>query len=248
MSSVTTDERSEEGVDLQRLVLSDSVTIYHGDCLDILPSLNGIDAVISDPPYGINWNPDASQFTGGEGRHFACGRKPIIGDDEPFDPTPWLGFRKVVLWGANYYPTPVGTTLVWIKRNEANFGKILGDAEIAWMKGGETVYCKRDVSMNGKGANFPNLHQNQKPVAIMAWCMDKAKVAEGETVIDGYMGSGTTGIACIRTGRNFIGIEKDPQHFETARQRLDAELAQGDLFRRENAKGLPPAEGERGSK
>ena len=240
MSAPTTDERSEEGVGVPRLVLPCGVTLYQGDCLEILPTLEGVDAVIADPPYGINWNPDPSQFRGGEGRHFDIGWKPIIGDDQPFDPSPWLGFPKVVLWGGNYYPLPVGTTLVWIKRHDDNFGKFLGDAEVAWMKGGETVYCKRDVSMNGKGANFPNLHPTQKPVGIMAWCMDKAKVAEGETVIDPYMGSGTTGIACIRTGRNFIGIEKDPEHFETARKRIEDELAQGDLFR-QNVKAQPPA-------
>ena len=65
----------------------------------------------------------------------------------------------------------------------------------------------------------------------MAWCMEKAKVSEEETVLDPYMGSGTTGIACIRTNRRFIGIEKDPEHFETARQRIQKELDQGDLFR-----------------
>ena len=63
----------------------------------------------------------------------------------------------------------------------------------------------------------------------MEWCMDRAKVPQGATVLDPYMGSGTTGVACIRTGRKFIGVEIDPAHFETARKRLEAELAQGTL-------------------
>lgn len=206
------------------------VTLYFGDALELRHLIPTDAAIISDPPYGIAWNTDSSQFSGGEGRHFGCGWNPIMGDDEPFDPSPWLGFPKVVLWGGNYYPLPVGTTLVWIKKHDETFGKFLGDAEVAWMKGGKTVYCKRDVTMNGKGANFPNLHPTQKPVGIMAWCMDKAKVKADEVVADPYMGSGTTGIACIRTGRKFIGIEKDPQHFQTALERIKRELAQGDLF------------------
>ena len=72
-------------------------------------------------------------------------------------------------------------------------------------------------------------HPTQKPVALMAWCLDIAKVPEGATVLDPYMGSGTTGIACIRTGRKFIGIEKDPKHFQTAVERIDRELQQGRL-------------------
>ena len=69
----------------------------------------------------------------------------------------------------------------------------------------------------------------------MSWCMEVMKLEEGATVLDPYMGSGTTGIACIRTGRNFIGIEKDPVHFETAVKRIRAELDQGDLFRQNKA-------------
>jgi DNA modification methylase len=78
------------------------------------------------------------------------------------------------------------------------------------------------------------VHPSQKPVELMAWCMDKAKVVVGATVLDPYMGSGTTGIACIRTGRRFIGIEKDPTHYATALERIKNEIAQKDLFLRHN--------------
>jgi DNA modification methylase len=74
---------------------------------------------------------------------------------------------------------------------------------------------------NGKVA-----HPTQKPIALMAWCMDKAKVPEGATVLDPYMGSGSTGIAALRTGRRFIGIEKDPEHFKNALERIQRELSQ----------------------
>jgi len=226
----------------QRLVLPCGVTLYQGDCLEILPTLEGVDAIISDPPYGMRWNTDSGRFTGKKRKHLfkmvSYHGEEIEGDAKAFDPSPWLAWEKVVLFGSNHFGVrlPVGTKLVWIKRNDDAFGSFLSDAEEAWMKGGHGIYCRRDTSMAGKNQNNPRLHPSEKPVPIMAWCMDKAKVAEGETVLDPYMGSGTTGIACIRTGRKFIGIEKDPEHFETARKRIEAELAQGDLFR-QNAKG-----------
>ena len=166
----------------QRLVLSDSVTIYHADCLDMISEIEA-DAVISDPPYGMKCNTDSRRFSGGEtpgsrGRGNDWGG--IEGDDKPFDPSPWLEWKKVVLFGSNHFGArlPVGTTLVWIKRNDDAFGSFLSDAEVAWMRGGHGVYCKRDFAMNGRGVNFPNLHPTQKPVTVMAWCMEKAKVAE----------------------------------------------------------------------
>jgi DNA modification methylase len=212
------------------------VELYLGDSLEIAPSLQGVDAIISDPPYGMNWTGGVTCGRNGETPGAKSKTVKIEGDSEPFDPTPWLAWEKVVLFGSNHFGTrlPVGTKLIWIKRNDAAFGTFLSDAEEAWMKGGHGIYCKRDVSMNGAGANFPQLHPTQKPVPLMAWCMDKAKVPEGATVLDPYMGSGSTIIAAIRTGRKAIGIEKDPEHFKNAVERIKRELAQGDLFLGQN--------------
>ena len=208
------------------------VTLYLGDCLEIAPTLTGVDAVISDPPYGMNLDTDNSRFSGGNTASIARrgngigtgGGKGIIGDDEPFDPTPWLDYPAVVLFGSNHYAQrlPVGTTLVWLKRFDEGFGSFLSDAEVAWMKGGHGVYVKRDTSLKADEKN--RLHQNQKPVPIMAWCLDMAKVPKGATVCDPYMGSGSTGIACLRTGRNFIGVEKDATHYATALERMRSEV------------------------
>lgn len=209
-----------------------TVTLYQGDCIEILPTLGAVDAVVSDPPYGMNLDTDNSRFSGGSPASIARrgtgvgtgGGEGVIGDDEPFDPSPWLGFPAVVLFGSNHYAQrlPVGTTLVWLKRYDGAFGTFLSDAEIAWMKGGHGVYAKRDLSMN-TGAQT-RAHPCQKPVSIMAWVMMVAKVEVPATVLDPYMGSGSTGVACIRTNRNFIGIELDPKHYATARKRLADEL------------------------
>jgi site-specific DNA-methyltransferase (adenine-specific) len=229
----------------ERLVLP-GVELYLGDSLEIAPTLQGVDAVISDPPYGMDWNPDTSRFTGGSWPRGGGNdeERRIMHDDEPFDPAPWLGYPKCVLWGFQHYASrlPVGTSLVWIKRNDQSFGSFLSDAELAWMKGGYGAYCFRKI-FNGStraadagiGAYEKAVHPSQKPVALMAWCMDKAKVPEGATVLDPYMGSGSTIIAAIRTGRKAIGIEKCPKHFQTACERIKRELAQGDLFLGQNA-------------
>lgn len=230
---------------VQRLVLP-GVELYCGDCLEIAPSLQGVDAVISDPPYGMDWDTDSTRFSCGSVKR-GVGREDwaeIHNDDAPFDPSPWLVWEKVVLFGANHFAArlPVGTTLVWIKKADHLFGSFLSDAELAWMKGGYGVYAfrkqfpppSRMAENNGKVA-----HPTQKPISLMAWCMDKAKVPEGATVLDPYMGSGSTIIAAIRTGRKAIGIEKDPEHFKNAVERIKRELAQGDLFLGQNAQDHP---------
>ena len=207
--------------------LSDSVTLIHGDCLECGPF--NADAVISDPPYGMDWDGRVTRGKNGTGkagptRSFG---KRIANDREPFDPAPWTEFDRVVLWGWLHFAQrlPKGSALVWLKRYDEGFGSFLSDADIAWMKGGCGVYCRRDLSLQGESSE--RAHPTQKPVGLMEWCMDRAKVPQGATVLDPYMGSGTTGIACIRTGRKFIGIEIDAGHFETARKRMEAELMQG---------------------
>jgi len=211
------------------LRIAEGVTLILGDCL-AHPRIEA-DAVISDPPYGMDWNTDSTRFTGGNnGKQRGPGVNdyaPIHDDDRAFDPSPWLDYPAVVLFGCNHFGQrlPVGTTLVWLKRNDAGFGTFLSDAEVAWMKGGHGVYVKRDLSMNGETAT--RCHPCQKPVPLISWCMDRAKVPHGATVLDPYMGSGSTAIACIRTGRKFIGIERDPVHFATAEQRIRRELEAG---------------------
>jgi hypothetical protein len=204
--------------------------IYNSDCLTVLPHLTGVDAVVTDPPYGMNWPCDNTRFSGGSESSIASRAKiprvydaPVVGDDKPFDPSPWLGFPKVVLWGFNHFAArlPKGTTLVWIKRLDPAFGSFLSDAELAWMKGGHGVYCRRDVTMYGETAT--RQHPTQKPVGIIQWCLD---LTDSETILDPYCGSGTTGVACIRTGRRFIGVEIEPKYCAIAVERMERELAQ----------------------
>jgi len=193
----------------------DYVTIYHGDCREVLLSL-AYDAVVSDPPYGMGWNTDTTRFSGGASSRGRGRKAPrVIGDDMPFNPTPWLGAEHVILWGANHYASrlPVGTTLVWIKRNDAAFGTFLSDAEIAWEKGGHGVYCFRDLSMAGETRT--RTHPTQKPIPLMSWCVGRT---DG-VVLDPFMGSGTTLVAAKNLGRKAIGIELEEEYCEFAAKR-----------------------------
>jgi site-specific DNA-methyltransferase (adenine-specific) len=199
------------------------VTLHRGDCLEVLATLpaDAVDAVVTDPPYGMDWDTDTTRFSGGV---YGDGRRGQ-GDAQPFDPVSWLRFPKVILWGANHYAArlPVGTTLVWIKKADHLFGTFLSDAEIGWMKGGYGVYCFRKqfpppCRMAENGGTVA--HPNQKPIALMRWCLERLRLEPGATVLDPYMGSGTTGIACLDCGYNFIGIESDPTHFARAERRI----------------------------
>jgi DNA modification methylase len=225
------------------------VTLYLGDCLEIAPTLQGVDAVITDPPYGIKYSSPKSRPESARLKHATTMAQinrnagaSTIGDDHPFDPAPWLEYPVIAMWGADKFKTKLpegGALLVWDKHCGRGPNDTNCDAEFAWVnttvprnvyrhvwkglfkeRGGEDEYGLR-------GCNTPRLHVAQKPVSLMTWVLEKAKVPDGATVLDPYMGSGSTGIACLRTGRNFVGIEIDPNHFKTACARLEAECNQG---------------------
>lgn len=206
-------------------------TLHLGNCLEYMQAMPDgcVDAVIADPPYGMNWDTDTTRFSGGKqvvSRGKDWGTK-IAGDNKPFDPSPWIDFKHVILWGYNHWAArvPTGTLLVWVKRNDAAFGSFLSDAEVAWMKGGCGVYCFRDVpNINDRGN-----HPTQKTVALMRWCIERVTDI-GDTVFDPFMGSGTTGVACMQLGRHFIGCEIDPNYFEIAKRRIEQAAAQPPLF------------------
>jgi 16S rRNA G966 N2-methylase RsmD len=228
------------------------VLLILADCLDVLPEI-ACDAVVTDPPYGIKNLSQRRARIGTKGKQL---RNPItvsdglkyrrhegiiIGDSVPFDPSPWLRW-PCVMWGAGYYHErlPRGGWLLWDKKCTGGYeGWDGGDGDMAWM----TRQCaprvfrmvwmgvaRGEVEKANGGQNKKSAHPNQKPVALMAWSMEQARIPSTATVCDPYMGSGTTAIACIRTGRKFVGIEKDVKHFETACERVANELAQGVLL------------------
>lgn len=215
------------------LHLSPSVTIILGDAHTAKIEA---DAIIADPPYGMKLNTrnGTRGNTPPHSRRIVPARDwgEIHGDDKPFDPSPWLSFQRVVLFGANNYceRLPGGTKwLIWDKR-EGVMQNDNSDCELAWTNQRGLLRIHRQLwaglLQRGEENGKARIHPTQKPVALMTWCMEQVDVPIDATVCDPYMGSGTTGVACIRTGRKFIGYEIDPVHFETALKRLLRELDQ----------------------
>jgi DNA modification methylase len=218
------------------VVIGDA-TLYLGDCREILPTLPKVDAVVTDPPYGMAWDTNSKRFSGGSGivPRFGRGRDnwgEIKGDSEPFDPDPWLAFPECIMWGANHYAQrlPVGTTLIWIKKAPHLFGTFLSDAEIGWQKNNHGVYVHYEQfpppSRMAENAGT-TAHPTQKPIELMAWCISRT---EGRTILDPFMGSGTTGVAAIKLCRKFIGIEIEPKYFDIACRRIEKATRQPDMF------------------
>ncbi len=221
-----------------RVEHTEHCTLYLGDCLDVLPTLGKVDAVVTDPPYGIAYKKGA----GGTG-HKKRNCEAIIGDDQPFDPSPILAVcENVLLWGSDHFAQrlPHGRFLAWNKLGNtgADSWDSFSDVEFAWhsQRGASRIfnYVWKGLCMGaGEDKNQPRDHPTQKPVCLMRWCLEQVGSTPGDVILDPYMGSGTTGVACIRTSRKFIGVEKDPKHFETALRRIrEAErMAHCNLFK-----------------
>mgnify|MGYP000911072919 CR=1 len=215
------------GSSLQRFVGRHCVaTLILGDSETM--ELPAADALITDPPYGIGFAHGGGCVTGAaRGTRFAGAA--IHGDDKPFEPARWLGFGIVALWGANHYASKLpdcACWLVWDKRDGIDSND-QADCELAWTNLRSPASLKRHMwngMLKDSERGEPRVHPMQKPVVLMAWTMEQCKVPIGATVLDPYMGSGTTGIACLRTGRNYIGIERDAAHYKTACDRIAHEL------------------------
>jgi len=199
-------------------VIIGNATLYLGDCRDILPTLPKVDAVITDPPYGIGAN---KQTLGKGKKDFDRG-----GDWD--DATPdirWIPChaRWYCVWGGNYFADqlpPTNDILVWHKLND---GRSFSECEFAWTNSGKQSRIK---SHHWSGEEKE--HPTQKPLPVMAWCM--AIFPDASSVLDPFMGSGTTGVAAQMAGRSFIGIEREPKYFDIACRRIEDAQRQGRLI------------------
>ena len=220
----TTDVRG--GCSVQRFVGRHCVaTLILGDSETM--ELPAADALITDPPYGIGFAHGGGGGCLAESTRFAGDA--IMGDDKPFDPSRWLGYGIVALWGANHYASKLpdcACWLVWDKRDGV-CSNDQADCELAWTNLRSPARLKRHLwngMLKDSERGEQRVHPMQKPVVLMAWAMEQCKVPIGATVLDPYMGSGTTGLACLRTGRNYVGIERDARHYKTACDRIAHEL------------------------
>lgn len=197
----------------------DLVTIYHGDCRDVLPSIDPamVDLLLTDPPYGINLDTDYAGRMHLSDKSTTWDRC-VGGDDAPFDPSLLDRFPRRMLWGANYYvdALPIGCWVVWRKRGVS---PVLSDCEMAWHNlGGKRVSYFESAHVNTT-ARDGKLHPTQKPVSLMRWIIDRW-TEPGALILDPYMGSGPIAQACHELDRRYIGIEIIEDYCRIAVSRL----------------------------
>jgi len=210
-----------------------------GDCLEVMPLLGKVDAVLTDPPYGIGESLKSDKARG------RASTKTRMGTTCPFkeygvsewDAKPATAEHMAlmrglsehqIIFGGNYFEGlgPTSCWLVWDKQNTGDFA----DCELAWTnltKAVRRIYWRWN-GMIRKG-NDVREHPTQKPVGVMEWCINHLP-DNAETILDPFMGSGTTLVACAKLGRKGIGIELDPDYFEIACKRVEEAYRQPDLF------------------
>lgn len=203
-------------------------TLYLADNREVLPTLQPCDLLLTDPPYGI----DAA----GRGTIGTSKKAPVTDygksdwDREPvpqsFIDASIAKAKCAAIFGGNYYALPpTSCWLVWDKMNTGDFA----DCELAWTNWPTAVrriqWMWNGMLRKGREERF---HPTQKPLGVMVWALGLAPASR--TVLDPWMGSGTTGVACAKTGRAFVGIEREPRYFDVACRRIEAAYAAPDMF------------------
>jgi site-specific DNA-methyltransferase (adenine-specific)/modification methylase len=205
-------------------------TLYLGDCSEILPTLDKVDAVVTDPPYGIGESAGKNKSRGNLALAKDYGNddwdiSPI--SDDLMKSVVGAG-RNAIVFGGNYYAMPPSKCwLIWDKENTGDFA----DAELAWTNLNKAVRLKRYMWNGMLRANKEPRgdHPTQKPIGIMEWCISHLP-EETQTILDPFMGSGTTGVACMNLQRKFIGIEREQKYFDIACKRIEQAQKQERLF------------------
>ena len=223
-------------------------TLYLGDCREVLPTLGKVDAVVTDPPYGINLARKTSDYR--DSKFFDAGESleatTLYEDSPDAIRTLIADVMPLILLHSSRAMIFCGPAMLWAYPEPASIGSVFtpnGAGRTAWgfqCTHPVLFYGKDPFLQDGKGGR-PNSwrheqpnpekidHPCPKPVAWMRWAMDRA-TREGETVCDPFAGSGTTGVAAVQMGRDFIGIEREAKYFDIACKRVEQAQRQGDFF------------------
>ena len=206
-----------------------TIDLRLGDCLQLLKDVpdNSVDLVLTDPPYGIGRGEgfEGSVGFGGVGKPIAR-RRYEHGEWDDVRP-PRRAFdemlrvsKQAVIFGGNFFSDYLPVSNHWIVWDKQNTMPSFGDCELAWTTVKRNSVKIVRIAWNGLiGREAERHHPTQKPVALMEWCLSNYS-KEGDTVLDCFMGSCSTGVACVRLNRNFIGMEIDPHWFEVAQMRI----------------------------
>jgi len=214
-------------------VVIGNATLYLGDCRDVLPTLGKVDAVVTDPPFGMG------NFVqvGGNVRGEAVTWNETIPLPDVFEQIRRIA-RHRIIWGANFFNCfePDGGAIVWDKvQPMPNFSK----ADIA-----SCTHYKKTEIVRIPWTNFAVArkgetdHPCERPVDLYKWCIAYLPPPI-RSVCDPYLGSGSCGVAAVRLGCKFIGIEREPKYFNIACRRIEEAQKQGDMFITQPAKPKP---------
>ena len=204
-----------------------NVVLFNADCLDVLPQLPAgcVDAVVTDPPYGI----------GEHGGKCRTRSRPQYAKHENLGwdksrPSPKV-FRAILdlgvpsaIWGGNYFADLLPPTMGWLYWRK-RMGGDFSDGELAWTSERRAL---KEFEKCPKGMN--KTHPCEKPVSLIAWTMTRIRAKDASTILDPFLGSGTTAVACVKTGRKCIGIEKERRYFDAAVERVQRAYADAGLF------------------
>lgn len=203
--------------------LAEGVTLYLGAMEDVLPTLGRFDLCLTDPPYGIG--EDGGRFRARKGQNIRVLPKGNWDQNTP----PAAAFNLIrarsesqVIWGGNYFSDKLPPSKGWLYWQKL-MGGDFADGELAWTSRDralrEFTFCNKN-----QGAEHPA----QKPVELFRWCLQF--FPDARSVVDPYMGSGTCGIACVKAGVAFVGIERHEAYLDIACRRIEAALKEPDLF------------------
>lgn len=198
-------------------------TLYLGDCLEVLPTLGRFDALVTDPPYGIG--EDGGRFRARKGQNVRVLPKGNCDSQTP--PAEIFALMlgctdEQIIWGGNYFTDKLPPSKGWLYWQKL-MGGDFADGELAWTSRDRAL---REFTKCPKGQNA--VHPTQKPVEVMQWCL--TFLPSARSILDPFMGSGTTGVACVKTGMQFVGIEKHEPYFDIACDRIRRAYAEPDMF------------------
>jgi len=200
-------------------------TLYLGDCLEILPTLDPVDAVVTDPPYGVGLEYESVEDTPALVANVVVPAITMLIElSKTIAVTP--GTRN-----AFSYPSPTEMGCLYFPAGSgfSRWGFTCFQPILFYGKDPYPPNNKRPNSYRSTEISQKNGHPCPKPIRLMEWLVDRASL-DGWTVLDPFMGSGTTGVACANLGRKFIGIEIETKYFDIACERIEAAYAQGRLF------------------
>ena len=201
--------------------------LIQGDCLEVMKELGPVDAVVTDPPYGIDYG-NAGGFSKSSGWKQWRGQAEWDKERpsrEVFEAMISISSDQII-WGGNYFADLLPPSMRWLAWDKGQREFTLADFELAWTS--QQKAARAFTYPRGKAAKDGKQHPTQKPVALMEWCI--GFLPDAETILDPFMGSGSTLVACAKLGRKGIGIELDEQYFEIACKRVEDAYAQPDLF------------------